>query len=123
MIITDELRKLADLKNEGHLTDEEFKAAKVKLLAQNQPAGSSIPSQPVRRILRIPERVYWASRWGGGSMFFPDSLSLTNDGIVYRKGRLFGSTEENINYRAVASVRIGSGLIFSKLCIETSGGS
>lgn len=30
--VADEIRKLADLKNEGHLTDEEFKARKSEVL-------------------------------------------------------------------------------------------
>ena len=43
--ITDELRKLADLKQQGLLTDEEFSTAKAKLLARMAP-----PAQvPVRR--------------------------------------------------------------------------
>ena len=43
--------------------------------------------------------------------------------MVFRKGALFGSSEERINYRAVASVRINNGIFLSDVCIETSGGS
>ena len=41
----------------------------------------------------------------------------------FRKGSLFGSQEEHINYRAVASLRIKNGIFLSNLNIETSGGS
>jgi hypothetical protein len=43
--------------------------------------------------------------------------------MVFRKGALFGSSEERINYRAVASFQIENGIWLSNVCIETSGGS
>ena len=42
--------------------------------------------------------------------------------MVFRKNALFGSSEEHINYRAVASFRIKNGIFLSNVCIETSGG-
>ena len=120
MNITEELQKLADLRAQGHLTDQEFASAKTKLLAPDPPQTAGLPE---RSRLNIKERTYYSSRWSSGNFFYPDALRLTNDGIIFRKGRMLGSTEENINYRAVASVRIGNGLIFSAMRIETSGGS
>jgi len=43
--------------------------------------------------------------------------------MIFRKGALFGSSDEHINYRAVASLRISNGVFLSEVCIETSGGS
>jgi hypothetical protein len=43
--------------------------------------------------------------------------------MLFRKGALFGSSEEHINYRAVASFRIKNGIFLSNVSIETSGGS
>ncbi len=120
MNITEELQKLANLKAQGHLTDQEFVSAKAKLLADDAPQTASLPE---RSRLHIDERTFYSSRWSSGNVFYPDALRLTNDGIIFRKGRILGSTEENINYRAVASVRIRNGLIFSAILIETSGGS
>jgi len=120
MNITEELQKLADLRAQGHLTDQEFASAKSKLLAGDRPQTAGLPE---RTRLNIDERTYQSSRWSSGNFFYPDALRLTNDGIIFRKGRMLGSTEENINYRAVASVRIRNGLIFSAMLIETSGGS
>jgi hypothetical protein len=71
----------------------------------------------------VPEQTYWSSRWSTGNLFFPDSLTLANDSILFRKGGLFSSSTEQINYRAVASVRARNGLFFCTLSIETSGGS
>jgi hypothetical protein len=42
---------------------------------------------------------------------------------MFRKRRLFGSKEEHINYRAIASIRIKNGIFLSNISIETSGGS
>ena len=56
-------------------------------------------------------------------MFFPDWLTLADDGLHFRNGALFGSQEEHINYRAIASLRVKTGIFLSDLTIETSGGS
>ena len=66
---------------------------------------------------------YWSSRWSVGNHFFRDSVALAADGIQFRKRRLFGSNEEHINYRAVASIRIKNGVFLSNVSVETSGGS
>lgn len=127
MNISDELRKLADLRREGHLTEEEFSAAKRQLLLQGD--GGPNPQFDNRNegladgLSDTGERVYYSSRWTSGNMFFPDALVLVGDGIVFRKGSLFGSREEHISYKAVASLRITNGILFSTISIETSGGS
>jgi putative oligomerization/nucleic acid binding protein len=127
MNLTDELRKLADLKAEGQLTEQEFADAKRKLLAQG-PADSS-PPRPMTAVGTAPngppvaDKTYWSSRWSKGNLFFRDSLTLGSDGILFRKGRMFGSQEERINYRAVASLRVTTGMFLANLSIETSGGS
>lgn len=127
MNISDELCKLVDLRREGHLTDEEFAEAKRQLLSQGD-------AEPIQRfnsrsqgltegLIQIEEKTYHSSRWTSGNMFFPDAIVLVSDGIVFRKGSLFGSREEHISYKAVASFRITNGILFSTISIETSGGS
>jgi hypothetical protein len=74
-------------------------------------------------IVRIAEKTFQSRRWSSGNLFFPDTLNLTSDGMLFRKGGMFGSSGEYINYRAVASVRIKNGIFLSEICIETSGGS
>ena len=128
MSITDELRKLADLRAEGQLSDAEFADAKRRLLAEDSagppPSGDREPAS------RLPEgwspdtkKRYRSSRWSSGNFFFPDSLVLSTDGIAFRKGAFFGSSEEHINYRAVASIRVRNRIFLATLSIETSGGS
>jgi hypothetical protein len=127
MNISDELCKLADLRREGHLTEQEFAEAKRQLLSQGD--AEPKPHLDSRNyglpdgLYRDEEKTYHASRWTSGNIFFPDALVLVSDGIVFRKGSLFGSREEHISYKAVASFRITNGILFSTISIETSGGS
>jgi hypothetical protein len=127
MNISDELSKLADLRREGHLTDEEFAEAKRQLLSQGdaeqKPQFNSRSEGVTEGLMQIEEKTYQASRWTSGNIFFPDAIVLVSDGIVFRKGSLFGSREEHISYKAVASFRITNGILFSTISIETSGGS
>lgn len=127
MSITDELRKLADLRREGHLTEQEFAEAKRQILLQGKaepkPKLNGRNGELTESLIQAEEKTYCSSRWTSGNMFFPDAIILVSDGIVFRKGSLFGSREEHINYKAVASFRITNGILFSTISIETSGGS
>lgn len=127
MNLTDELQKLADMRASGQLTDAEFAEAKRRLLSQAPAAptlaapvaaDSSFPVTP-----RVADKTYWSSRWSKGNLFFRDSVTLSTDGIAFRKGKMFGSQEERINYRAIASMRVTNGIFLANIYIETSGGS
>jgi hypothetical protein len=124
--IADELQKLAALRKEGSLSDEEFANAKQRLLAQGAAETGIGASATTADSLVAPdpgERTYRSSRWSSGNMFFPDSLTLASDGILFRKGRMLGSSEERISYRAIASLRVKNGVFLSNISVETSGGS
>jgi hypothetical protein len=120
MNLTDELRKLAELRQAGHLSEQEFSDAKRRLIAEGT---ASSTTEERGAIDGIPEKTYQSSRWSAGNLFFPDRITLSNDGILFRKSAMFGSSEEHINYSAVASFRIKNGLFLSNVSIETSGGS
>jgi len=126
MSLTDDLQQLARLKADGQLTEQEYVEAKRRLLA---PDADTPPATPLRTgatlglTPRVVDKRYWSSRWSRGNLFFRDSITLGGDGILFRKGRMFGSQEERINYRAVASVRVTTGVFLANLSIETSGGS
>lgn len=123
MNLTDELEKLAGLRRDGQLTDGEFAAAKNRLLGADQPAPApAVLDAPPPETAR-EQRVYRSSRWSSGNLFFPDQLTVAGDGLHFRKGALLGSHEENINYRAVASLGVDNGIFLADLTIETSGGS
>lgn len=120
MNLTDELRKLAELRQAGDLTEQEFTDAKRRLLADD----SASPAPEARGGAgEIPEKTYQSSRWSSGNLFFPDRLTLEGDGMLFQKGAMFGSSEERINYSAVASVRIANGLFLANVSIENSGGT
>lgn len=126
MNLTDELRKLADLHDEGKLSDQEFVDAKARLLASNTPVAVEAPvvgKIPVEASPAIEEKTYWSSRWSSGNLFFRDRLVLARDGITFRKGAMFSSNEEHINYRAIASLRVKNGIFLSDVTVETSGGT
>jgi hypothetical protein len=125
--IADELERLAVLRREGSLSDSEFANAKQRLLGGDPqaPAGATERTAEVQSEIQplAADRVFRSSRWSRGNLFFPDSLSLAGDGILFRKGRMLGSSEERISYRAIASLRVVNGVFLSNLSVETSGGS
>jgi hypothetical protein len=125
MNLTDELRKLAELHQAGHLTEQEFSDAKRRLISDDRAEQPTPRKEEVApdSIIQVAEKTYLSSRWSSGNLFFPDRLTLASDGMLFRKGALFGSSEEHINYRAVASFRTKNGIFLSNVSIETSGGS
>jgi hypothetical protein len=124
--LTEELRKLADLHKERQLTDQEFADAKRRLITGEATTSPVLPGENgwvAVDASSFDEKIYKSSLWSSGNMFFPDSLKLAADGMLFHKGALFSSDEEHINYRSVASFRVKHGIFFSDLRIETSGGS
>jgi len=73
--------------------------------------------------LSVMPSEYRASRLTSGNRIFPASITVDGNQIRYRKSRWFGSTEETINCQHVSSLRVWHGMIWSKMTIETSGGS
>jgi hypothetical protein len=123
MNLTDELRKLADLHKDGQLTDQEFAEGKRRLLGQAGVESSPISRKDGGTKVQFEEKAFKSSRWSSGNLFFPDRLTMAPDGMVFRKGAMFGSSEEHISYHAVASFKVKNGIFLSDVCIETSGGS
>jgi Bacterial PH domain len=123
MNIADELKKLADLRTQGIINEREFEIGKRKILSDSPvPQSTSDNQAPIVKILLKPV-TFIASRWTSGNLYFPDTLTLDNDAIIFKKSAIVGSKEEHINYKSVASVKLKSGMIFADLIIETSGGS
>jgi hypothetical protein len=65
------------------------------------------------------KQTYQSSRLMIGNFFFPDTLTLSNDGISFQEGSLFGSKARRICYREVKSVRDRKGLLFYDVRIES----
>jgi len=67
--------------------------------------------------------VFTASRWTKGNLFFPTRIVVNAQHVSRVKPRLFGSNEESIGIGQVASVHISTGVIWSDIVIESSGGT
>ncbi len=66
---------------------------------------------------------FTASRWTRGNLVFPVRIEITPERVVRIKQHLLSSDEESIAISKVASVRIRTGLIWSDVQIESSGGT
>jgi hypothetical protein len=64
-----------------------------------------------------------ASRWTKGNLLFPTRIVVNPLHVSKVKSRFFGSSEESIAIAQVASVRISTGILWSEIRIESSGGS
>jgi len=66
---------------------------------------------------------FFASRWTTGNRIFPTRIEVSPERVARIKPRFFGSTEESIAMPNVASVQIGTGVLFSDIRIDSAGGS
>lgn len=73
--------------------------------------------------LTMEEYVFTASRLTRGNRLFPRRIHVTREHVACIKPRLIGSVEESISISQVASVNIQTGLIWSTIQIESSGGT
>ena len=71
----------------------------------------------------LPSETFTASRWTKGNLFFPVRIIVTPQHVSRVKSRLFGSKEESIALGKVASVQISTGMIWSEIRIDSSGGT
>jgi hypothetical protein len=67
--------------------------------------------------------VFVASRLSRGNHLFPTQVAITPTSVVQYTPRWLGRQEETIHMAHVASVKIDTGLIFSNVLIETTGGA
>src|SRR5215471_6923359 len=71
----------------------------------------------------MPTEVFQASRWTRGNLLFPTYIEVTDKAVSRRKRSWFRLDEMSISISKVASVHIKTGLIWSEILIESSGGS
>lgn len=70
-----------------------------------------------------PGHVFRASRLSSGNRLFPTQVQITPTAIVHHTPRFIGRSEHSIHVAHVSSVRVDTGMIFSDVYIETSGGA
>jgi hypothetical protein len=66
---------------------------------------------------------FQASRWTRGNFLFPTVIEVTDKAVVRHKRSWFSRDEISISISKVASVHIKTGIIWSDILIESSGGS
>ena len=67
--------------------------------------------------------VFTASRWTRGNRLFPTRIEVTATAVVRRKRDWLALNEMSIHLQRVASVRIRTGVLWSDILIESTGGS
>lgn len=71
----------------------------------------------------MPTEIFQASRWTRGNHIFPTSIEVSDKSVTRRKRSWFNLDEMTIAMSKVASVHIKTGMLWSEILIESSGGS
>ena len=71
----------------------------------------------------MPTETFKASRWTRGNLFFPTYIEVSDKSVSRRKRSWFRLDEMSMSISKVASVHIKTGMIWSEILIESSGGS
>jgi hypothetical protein len=69
------------------------------------------------------DETFSASRLTKGNLWFPTRIVVSPLRVSRVKRRLFGSSEESISISQVASVKISTGIFWSDILIESTGGT
>ena len=70
-----------------------------------------------------PAQVFTASRWTQGNFLFPTRIVVSPLRVSRVKSRWFGSNDETIAMSKIASVHISTGMVWSEIRIESTGGT
>ena len=71
----------------------------------------------------MPTDIFHASRWTRGNHLFPTIIEVTDKAVTLRNRTWFTRAEISVSMGKVASVHIQTGLIWSTILIESSGGA
>jgi hypothetical protein len=74
-------------------------------------------------LLTAEGEIFIASRWTKGNLFFPTRILVNPQRVTRIKPRMFGRNEESIGITQVASVHISTGVLWSDIRIESTGGT
>jgi hypothetical protein len=66
---------------------------------------------------------FQASHWTRGNFLFPTVIEVSDNAVIRHKRSWFSKDEISISITKVASVHIKTGMIWSNILIESSGGS
>ena len=71
----------------------------------------------------VSDETFSASRWTRGNLWFPTRIVVSPLRVSRVKRRLFSRSEESISISQVASVKISTGIFWSDILIESTGGT
>ena len=71
----------------------------------------------------MASETFSASRWTRGNHLFPTVIEVTERAVIRHQRSWFSKDEISISITKVASVHIKTGMIWSDILIESSGGS
>ena len=71
----------------------------------------------------MPAEMFQASRLTRGNFLFPTVIEVTDKAVVRRKRSWFNRDEISMSIFKVASVHIKTGMIWSDILIESTGGT
>ncbi len=71
----------------------------------------------------MPSEIFKASRWTRSNFLFPTVIEVTELAVIRHKRSWFHKDEISISISKVASVHIKTGLFWSDILIESSGGT
>jgi hypothetical protein len=71
----------------------------------------------------MPSDIFQASRWTRGNLLFPTVIEVTDKSVMRRKRSWFSVDEMSITISKVASIHIKTGVFWSQILIESSGGA
>ena len=71
----------------------------------------------------MPTEIFKASRWTGGNLLFPTYIEVSDKAVTRHKRSWFSRDEISVSISKIASVHIKSGMVWSDILIESSGGS
>jgi hypothetical protein len=71
----------------------------------------------------MPTEIFRASRWTKGNRLFRTVIEVTETAVIRRKRTWLTRNEMSIHLQRVASVRIDTGLLWSDILIESTGGT
>jgi hypothetical protein len=83
------------------------------------PAG---PNPPIPGAA-TPDQTFSASRLTKGNLWFPTRIVVSPLRVSRVKRRLFSRSEESVSISQVASVKISTGILWSDILIESTGGT
>ena len=66
---------------------------------------------------------FQASRWTRGNFLFPTVIEVTDKAVIRHKRSWFSKDEISISITKVASVHIQTGILWSDILIESTGGT